>query len=118
MVYTRTRIAVTDVLTLIFGGFEFYLQIQYFTDRRHAVIDAEVGAFDRSGGIKSAGRLLAEGMVGAIHRGHRKVTGLLTPRIVRSPVIVAGLSPFQVTPVDLKVMVGFSTAFKKSGERR
>ena len=47
-----------------------------------------------------------------------RVTGLLTPRSVRSPVTVAGLAPFQVALVDLKVIVGFSTALRKSGDCR
>src|SRR6185436_1616443 len=51
-------------------------------------------------------------------RSTLKVRGLVTPTMVRLPVISAGLSPANFTPLDLKLMRGNSATLKKSAVRR
>ena len=61
-------------------------------------------------------RVLPQGSLpGALGPSTAKVTGLVMPCRVRSPVTAYSPSPVRFTAVDLKVMVGYFSASKKSG---
>ena len=61
-------------------------------------------------------RVLPQGSLpGALGPSTAKVTGLVTPCIVRSPVTEYSPWPVRFTEVDLKVIVGYFSTSKKSG---